>query len=226
MPAIVEDQEPKSALIRRRIRHQGWLSALGQLATMVLVRLGKRLFEGRVAAIVEAEGLATEPTAGQEIIRVASVNDPAFGVALDRLKPDLLFLTGCRLLKRDVLDRIACPVLNYHAGITPAYRGMNGGYWALASGDVDNFGGTVHLVDAGIDTGGVLGQVRGKPAPGDNLMTYAYRQAAMSRSIAVAAVEAVLAGQARPFEPGGRSKLWFHPPVWSYVWTGLTRGVW
>ena len=30
---------------------------------------------------------------------------------------------------------------------------MNGGYWALATGDVGNFGTTVHLVDAGVDTG-------------------------------------------------------------------------
>ena len=59
-----------------------------------------------------------------------------------------------------------CPVLNYHAGITPKYRGMNGGYWALATGDAGNFGATVHLVDAGVDTGGVLHQVRGRPGTG------------------------------------------------------------
>ena len=39
---------------------------------------------------------------------------------------------------------------------------MNGGYWALASGDAADFGATVHWSIAGVDTGGVLYQVRGK----------------------------------------------------------------
>ena len=74
----------------------------------------------------------------------------------------MILLAGCRLLSRATLAALPCPVLNYHAGISPQYRGMNGGYFALATGDATNFGATVHLVDAGVDTGDVLYQVRGK----------------------------------------------------------------
>ena len=48
---------------------------------------------------------------------------------------------------------MACPVINMHAGITLRYRGVHGGYWALAEQHPEWVGTTVHLVDPGIDTG-------------------------------------------------------------------------
>lgn len=227
MPVILEEGEPKSALIRRRIRKQGLVSAVGQLGTMMLVRVQKKLFAGRIARLVRETGLETEPRSGQQVVEVPSVNAPEFLAELERLRPDLVFLAGCRLLSRETLARIACPVLNYHAGITPQYRGMNGGYWAMASGDVSNFGATVHRVDAGVDTGTVLRQARGRPEKGDNIALYAYRQAAFSRAICVEAVEDVLAGRdAVVATPAAPSRLWYHPTIWGYFWTGMTRGVW
>ncbi len=110
---------------------------------------------------------------GQAVVEVPSANSPEFLAAIERLKPAVILLAGCRLLSRQTLAALSCPVLNYHAGITPKYRGMNGGYWALATGDAENFGATVHLVDAGVDTGGVLHQARGKPGRGDNIALYA-----------------------------------------------------
>ncbi len=130
------------------------------------------------------------------------------------------------MLSQRTLDEIDCPVLNYHAGITPKYRGMNGAYWALATGDAENFGATVHLVDAGVDTGDVLYQVRGKPQPGDNLTNYALRLAALSREICIKAVEDALEGRLTPTAPDMPSKQWYHPTIWFYIWTGLTKGVW
>ncbi|MGE3304751.1 MAG: formyl transferase [Rhizobiaceae bacterium] len=226
IPVVLEEGEPKSALIRRRIRRQGYVSAVGQLGTMFLIRLQKKLFARRVERVVRENALQAEPRAGQEIVRVPSANAPEFLAALDRLQPDLVFLAGCRVLSTGTLAGIRCPVLNYHAGITPQYRGMNGGYWALARRDRSNFGTTVHRVDAGIDTGEVIRQTRGQPRPGDNIALYAYRQAAFSREACVAAVDDVLAGRdGIPVAPEP-SSLWYHPTLWGYFWTGLTRGVW
>jgi folate-dependent phosphoribosylglycinamide formyltransferase PurN len=84
----------------------------------------------------------------------------------------------------------------------------------------------VHLVDAGVDTGAVLHQVRGRPKPGDNLMLYPLRLAAFSREICVSAIQDALAGKLCPVETGLPSRQWYHPPIWSYLWTGLTRSVW
>ena len=103
---------------------------------------------------------------------------------------------------------------------------MNGGYWALATGDAANFGSTVHLVDAGVDTGAVLRQTRGAAEPGDTIATYALRQAALSRGMCADVVDDTLAGRFRPFTPDLPSRQWYHPTLWFYLWTGLTKGVW
>jgi methionyl-tRNA formyltransferase len=223
---ILETPESKRALLTRRARKQGWLSVIGQLGTMVLTRLGKRLFAGRAERIVAENRLQAEPRPGQEIIEAPSVNSPEFLTAIERLKPEVILLAGCRLLTRTTLAAMPCPVLNYHAGITPKYRGMNGGYWALATGDAENFGATVHLVDAGVDTGGVLHQVRGRPGKGDNIALYALRLAALSRDICIRGVDDALAGRLSPKSPDLPSKQWYHPTIWFYLGTGLTKGVW
>lgn len=226
LDVILEDGEPRSALVKRRIRRFGYLNAAGQTAMMAWTVIAKKLMRKRIAGLINAGGLKPEPADGQAVIPVGSVNGDDFHAAVARLRPDVLFLVGCRLMRADMLARMPCPVLNYHAGINPKYRGMNGGYWALAAGDDENFGGTVHIVDAGVDTGGVLYQARGRPEPGDNFMTYAFRQAAMSRDICVRAVEDTLAGRLKPVPTDLPSRLWYHPTLWGYLWTGVTRGVW
>ena len=59
-------------------------------------------------------------------------------------------------------------------------------------------------------------------------MLYALRLAAISRDICVRAVEDALAGRLAPQkqQPGMPSKQWYHPTIWFYLWTGLTKGVW
>ncbi|RUW00490.1 MULTISPECIES: formyl transferase [unclassified Mesorhizobium] len=223
---ILETPESKKRLLLGRARRQGWISAIGQLGTMVLTRLGKRFFAGHAARLIAEERLETEPRPTQTIIHVPSANGPECLQAIEKIGPGVVLLAGCRLLSRNMLAKMPCPVLNYHAGIAPKYRGMNGGYWALASGDRGNFGTTVHLVDAGVDTGGVLKQARGKSKRGDTIASYALRQAAFSRDICVQAVAEALAGKLTTIDPGLPSKQWFHPTIWSYLWTGLTKRVW
>ncbi|TIS61489.1 MAG: formyl transferase [Mesorhizobium sp.] len=223
---ILETPESKKRLLLGRARRQGRISAIGQFGTMVLTRLGKRFLVGYAARLISEEKLDTEPRPGQTIIHVPSANGPECLQAIEKIWPGVVLLAGCRLLSKDILAKMPCPVLNYHAGIAPKYRGMSGGYWALASGDAQNFGTTVHLVDAGVDTGGVLKQARGKPKPGDTIASYALRQAAFSRDICVEAVSNALAGKLDTIDPGLPSKQWFHPTIWFYLWTGLTRRVW
>lgn len=223
---ILESPESKKQLLLGRARRQGWFSAIGQLGTMVLTRLGKRFFAGHAAQLIAEQKLQIEPKPGQKIFHVSSANAPDCLQAIADIRPGVVLLAGCRLLSRQTLAQMPCPVLNYHAGIAPKYRGMNGGYWALASGDAANFGTTVHLVDAGVDTGGVLKQARGKPEPGDTISSYALRQAAFSRDICIEAVRDALAGKLVTIKPDLPSKQWYHPTIWFYLWTGVRRGVW
>ena len=188
---------------------------------MVLVRLGKKRFAERIDRIVAEEGLEQEPRPEHQVVEIGSVNSDDFW-RRSRLDPKVVLLAGCRIVKADILAAIACPVLNYHAGINPQYRGVNGGYWALASGDPGNFGTTVHLVDAGVDTGGILYQARGKPAPDDNIMTYAHRLAATVARHLRARRRRRARRKAAAVANDAPSRQWYHPPIWQYLATGFS----
>ncbi|PWK69093.1 formyl transferase [Aminobacter sp. AP02] len=223
---VLEAPYSKRQLLMRRASKLGWVSVAGQFGTMVLIRLAKRFMHGGVERLVADERLETGPRNGQEIVSVFSADGPELVETVRKLDPAVVFLAGCRLLSAKTLAAIPCPVINYHSGINPKYRGMNGGYWALATGDLENFGSTVHLVDSGVDTGEVLFQSRGKPAKGDTIASYAMRQAAFSRAICAKAIEDALMGRLTPIDTGLPSRQWYHPTIWQYLWTGIRRGVW
>jgi methionyl-tRNA formyltransferase len=86
-------------------------------------------------------------------------------------RPSVVLVMGTRLIEEDTLRAANAPFVNYHAGITPKYRGVHGAYWARATGDAANCGVTIHFVDTGIDTGAILYQERIVPEPRDNFST-------------------------------------------------------
>lgn len=223
---IEEEPEEKSAFLRRRLRKLGATETFGQFAMMTATPIGKILAKKRTTQILTDHALS--PEAGPLLTRIAvgSINNAAAHRLLADLQPKVLFLAGCRLLSPATLAMVPCPVINYHAGICPAYRGMNGGYFALAQNDHQNFGSTVHLVDSGVDTGGILYQQRLAPESGDTFFTYAMLMAAGSRGIAIQGVRDALEGTLRPIAVDLPSRQWFHPTLWGYVLTGLRTGIW
>jgi len=223
---IEEEPESKKLFIRRRARKLGWMQALGQLATMVVSKFGKRFTRARTGEILEQFAANPFPDSRIRRIAVPSANSPGFLRVLEEIRPQALLLVSCRMLKRETLAAIACPVLNFHAGINPRYRGLQGGYWARVMKDEENFGATVHLVDAGVDTGGVLYQHRMRPSERDTIHTYPLLQTAASTGIVVQATRDAVAGDLKPLEMAGPSRQWYHPPVWAWLWTGVTRGIW
>lgn len=224
---VVEEQpESKKLFLRRRMKKLGIVQTAGQFATMVLSKFGKRFAQRRAAAICREYGVSMDTDPGVPVIRIHSINDPDAIATLKALKPDLVFLISCRMLKAATLAAMPCPVINFHAGINPRYRGLMGGYWALISNDRENFGATVHFVDQGVDTGDVLYQSRMIPSRSDTMLTYPLLQTAASTDIAIRAIEDVLSGTAAPHKAEGPSRQWYHPPVWTWLWNGVFRGIW
>jgi folate-dependent phosphoribosylglycinamide formyltransferase PurN len=222
----LEKPESKWLFLKRRARKIGWLQTAGQFLTMTLSRFGKRFVRAREAEIIAAHKLETEPSADVPVTPVSSANGEDCLALIAAKAPDLVFLASCRMLSRATLQAIPCPVINYHSGINPKYRGLAGGWWARATRDHGNYGTTVHLVDAGVDTGDILYQAFIEPDPRDTLLTDAMAMAAGSREIAIQAVQDALAGRLQPKSSDLPSVQRFHPPIWTYLWTGLTRRVW
>ncbi len=223
---LTEDKESRRELIRRRLKRHGPITLAGQIGFVLLQRIIAKKSRARMAEIIQEQGLNPEPNAVCEVIPVGSVNSPACREALAQLRPDVVIVFGTRIIKADTLKAIRVPLMNLHSGIAPKYRGQAGGYWALAKGDPDHAGMTVHLVDAGVDTGDVLYQATFKAGKQDNFSTYFYLQAAAFRPMAVQAIEDALRGDLKPFKPDLPSEQFHHPTLWGYLWTGLAKGVW
>ena len=169
--------------------------------------------------------LSWPPRAGR-LIRVSSVNSQAAIDHITGLCPDIVVVNGTRIISKKVINLLNCPAINVHCGITPKYRGCNGGYWALANEDAESSGVTIHLVDAGVDTGAVLWQEMIRPIRGDNFVTYPYLQLAAALPGLLEQIRCALENRLHPFAGQGDSKQWYHPTLWGYFWTGLSTGIW
>ena len=101
--------------------------------------------------------LDAETYCRQHGIEYLVVDDINGAVALKHLQAktfDLAIHAGAGIIRSPLLALLRLGLVNAHMGILPHYRGMNVSEWAAFNGDP--VGCTVHLIDVGIDTGGIL----------------------------------------------------------------------
>ena len=224
-PVIVEQGEPASAFWARRKKKLGAAAVYSMKAAQLVSKITKPLSRRRLAEL-RAECDAT-PVTGASRIEVANLNSAEAFAAIRALKPRAVFVASTGMLRAPLLEACGCPVVNYHSGVNPAYRGINGGYFALANGEPEHFGVTLHLVDLGVDTGAILATNRIPVADNDNLQTYMTLMAAKSQEVVTDTMARVLAGEAKPLPPSTLpSHQYYAPTLGQYLAAGIKRGVW
>lgn len=224
-PVIVERGEPASTFWARRQKKLGVGAVYSMKAAQLAARVTQPLSRGRLAELQAACDAA--PVPDRLRINVDGLNDPDTLAKIRALKPKAVFVASTGMLRKPLLEACACPVVNYHSGVNPAYRGINGGYFALANGEPEHFGVTLHLVDLGVDTGPVLATNRIPVAANDNMQTYMTLMAAKSQDLVVGTMTQVLAGEAKPLPPSTLpSNQYYAPTLGQYLANGITRGVW
>jgi hypothetical protein len=145
---IIEQKPSTRQMLQRRMRKLGIWTVLGQVLFMLYTRLvGVRLAKAAREALLSAEQVTVAAFPSDKVRHVASANDPETIRLLQAWNPDAVVVNGTRILSPSVLSSVSGPFINTHAGITPRYRGVHGGYWALARHDAAHCGVTVHLVD-------------------------------------------------------------------------------
>lgn len=224
--AVIEDGVSKKVLLKRRAKKLGWFAVFGQLLFQSTIpRILTSLSRKRHKELSAQYQLFQNPIPHTTITSVPSVNAPATIALLQQLKPGVIVINGTRILSKQLLAAVPCRFINTHAGITPKYRGVHGGYWALANGDAQHCGVTIHLVDKGIDTGDIISQHRINPNKKDNFTTYPLHQLGVALPHLVKSVHAALDNTLQTDKANGESRLWHHPAIWQYLYFWLTRGV-
>ncbi len=223
---ILESPVDRREFLRRRVKKLGLPTVAGQLLFKAFVDFPlQRTATARVREIKREFDLDDAPIPEEHVLRVPSINGPEALAHLRALDPAVVVVNGTRIISKKLLQAIAVPFINMHAGITPLYRGVHGGYWALANGDLEHCGVTVFLVDPGIDTGAIIAQATIRPTAADSYVTYPILQTAAGIPLLVDAVKAALDGTLRTAAPpAGTSRLWSHPTLGQYLKARVRTG--
>jgi hypothetical protein len=222
---LLEAPLPIWRTVRARARTQGLLRMLGQILVQMSVPLQRWCRRRRLLELEAATpgGLV----GGQHFGTVKSINSAAARSVIRAVAPKVVVVSGTRIIGRKTLAS-GPTFVNMHAGLTPAYRGVHGGYWAMANGRPGEFGVTVHLVDEGVDTGSVLHQATGIPEKTDGYVTYPLLQLKLGLPGLVSVVASLVGGvSVGVLDTGGQaSRQYYHPTVVEFIKNGLSKGAW
>lgn len=154
------------------------VSGSGTLLQALLDANANLTYPARVVAVGAdrggVEGLARAERAGLPTFTVELADhldrdawNEALAKAVTAHRPDVVISAGfMKVLSPAFLADVGVPVVNSHPSVLPAFPGVRAVRDALAYG-VKVTGCTVHLVDAGVDTGPVLAQRAVTVEPGD-----------------------------------------------------------
>ena len=187
------------------------LSGAGTLFAALLSASAEPGYPAEIVAVgadrADAAGLAHARGHGLETFVTALRDHPdraawdrALAAELAAHRPDWVVCAGfMKLLGPAVLAAFDGRVVNTHPALLPAFPGAHAVRDALAAG-VATTGATVHLVDAGVDTGPVLAQRPVPVHPGDDEPRLHERIKAVERELLVQTVAtlATTAGAAAP----------------------------
>ncbi len=163
---------------------------------------------------------------GLAILKASSLNAPAAVEFVQRHQPDLLLNAAGTIYRRPMLQAAPRGMLNAHMGRLPAMRGMNVLEWSLMA--VEPLGVTIHFVEPGIDTGGILAFREIQPRLGDTIAALRCRSYAVSVDTMVRCIDELQAGTTPPcpqLPTEGRQYFVMHPRLLQVAEHRLTRRI-
>lgn len=191
--------------------------------------LALRLIErGAVARTSRLLGGRISPFAEVERVTPSYVTGGDLAARLATEPPDVLFLSGAPVLPEEVFTAPRLATVNVHWGLARRYRGVDTLFLPLYRGEYDAVGVTLHVVDRGIDTGGVLREGLVAAGPEDTPAAVYARAGELVAELAGDLVCAIRRQGLPETGPAGRGVLvrrrdrraWHHAHFALQRWTG------
>lgn len=161
--AVLVVQPLQTRRVRQWLRQRG-VRSLFDAARRLLGASGARSPDRRMEQYLREHDIAerslTRWCRRHDVVlhRVRDLNAPQAVEALREARADGVLYAGGGILRRAFIEAAQGRVLNAHSGPLPAVRGMNACEWSVLLGVAPTV--TIHVIDEGIDTGGVLEQIR------------------------------------------------------------------
>ncbi|MFH1108939.1 MAG: formyl transferase [Planctomycetota bacterium] len=111
-------------------------------------------FGGQCEFVPETESCAVR------LMPPGRLNSPATLDFLESHGVNTLVVYGTNLIRTPLLEGFAGRIINLHLGLSPYYRGTATNFYPLLNEEPEYVGATIHLIDAGIDSGPILKHAR------------------------------------------------------------------
>ncbi|MBA2521251.1 MAG: methionyl-tRNA formyltransferase [Chloroflexia bacterium] len=163
---------------------------------LVVSRPDRRAGRGRRLAASPVTQAATE--LGLRCFQPPNLRDPDSRAPLRAVAADLFVVAAYGLIfgpKTLALPRLGC--VNVHASLLPRYRGASPIAAAILNGD-DETGVTLMLMEAGLDTGPIIGSRREPMSAVDTTQLLTRRLAEAGAELAASVLPRYVAGEIRP----------------------------
>lgn len=98
-----------------------------------------------------------------------SINDANYRDEILSLNPDILVCYGTSIIREPLLSDFEGRFLNIHLGLSPYYRGAGTNFWPIVRNEPEFVGVTFMQIDAGVDSGPVIHQMRATMFPNDSI---------------------------------------------------------
>lgn len=222
---IIEKKPSAVKFFSKRIQNLGMKKVLGQLCFFLFNVFYKRFSKKLINSLIQRYEFITSDIPDSKTIHVDTINSQIVIDKITEISPHIIVVNGTRIISKKVLNSTDAIFINSHLGITPKYRGVHGGYWALINDDPDNFGVTVHLVDSGIDTGSIIFQEIAEYSEKDNFNTYSIRQLNVAKKLINNSIEHVINKNLKTVDNKAQSILWSHPTLFEYLSFWIKKGI-
>ncbi len=215
--AVVFEASKLKKLLRYRLKKLGWWTVANQLAFVAYDRAVIRpRSRGRIDALLRDYD-DSPPDERLRCVDVETVNSEAVRALLAEVEPGCVIVSGTGIIGLKTLAAVPT-FINIHVGITPRFRGVHGGFWAVVEDRPDLAGVTVHQVDAGVDTGGIIAQATIDVEPTDTFRTLPVKQYLAGLPLLRLAVADALAGTLTSTTRDDlESRQWYSPTFADYV---------
>lgn len=123
----------------------------------------EEIFFGRGAGFIGLDAKDADvdcPQCAARSITPGRLNSPATIDFLESHDVDTVVVFGTNLIKPPLLGRFRGRMINLHLGLSPYYRGTATNFYPLLNLEPQYVGATIHLIDAGIDSGPILRHAR------------------------------------------------------------------
>ncbi|MFQ5492255.1 MAG: formyl transferase [Phycisphaerae bacterium] len=108
----------------------------------------------------DAELLTDSPSCRVLHVDTNTLNTDGTVSFLGKAGVEAVAVYGTGLIKPPLLDAFPGRMINMHLGLSPYYRGTATNFYPLLNDEPEYVGATIHLIDAGIDSGAIIHHAR------------------------------------------------------------------